>query len=142
MFTSVHSKLSYMTHASTSLDCAILVSEQRSRVCASGTLSSLECALVPFEGVVARGPSGGVCPMRAHLPEPHFFGVSDSGRRHMRASWCVRSLRDARMLRVFRAVRQRARARVIECLSVLGEQTFAPTYFGCMRVAIIHSLRN
>lgn len=143
MFTSVHSSPCSMTYASRSLDCAILVSDQRSRVivCVAST-SFDDYALVPFKGVVARGPSGGVCPMSVHLPEPHFFAVSDSCCRLTHARSCVRSLRHSRMLRVFRAVLLRVRARVHARLSVLGEQIAAPACIGCMRVAILHSLRN
>ena len=44
-------------------------------------LKQLENMLVPFRGVVARVPNGGVCPISVHLPEPHFFAVSDSCRK-------------------------------------------------------------
>lgn len=88
-------------------------------------------ALVPFEGVVGRGLNGGVCPMGVHLPEQGFSAVSDKHRSRTRARDRVRSLRLARMLRVFRAVLLFTRSCVNKALSVLGEQTFAPTRFGC-----------
>lgn len=138
MFTSVHSSPCSMTYASRSLDCAILVSDQRSRVIECVASACSDFALVPFKGVVARDPSGGVCPIGVHLPEPHFFAVSDSCRRLTHVHSCVRSLRHPRMLRVFRAVLLRARASVHARLSVLWEQAC----IGCMRVAILHSLRN
>ena len=138
-----------MTYASRSLDCAILVSDQRSCTIACFSSSLKSCLSHSGEWlhvfrVAAFAPSVFICPNHISL-------LCQTAVANSRAlARCVRSLRHQHMLRVFRAVLPRTHAYVNACLSVLGEPTFAPACFGRftrlalqrMRVAILHSLRN
>ena len=93
--------------------------------------STAALKLVPFEGVVGRGPSGGVCPNAAHRYEPpHFSLVSDTGRNHAHAllssifAPCMHVANVSRSA-LFGAEKHSDRS------SVLGERSFAPRCFRC-----------
>lgn len=106
--------------------------------------------LVPFKGVVARAAIGGVCPMRAHLPEPHFDVVSEDDRkRSLLASSFTRLLRrmqHAAEMRSIRAVkradhlRDHVRVEVCPCLGsgrLLRRELVVRTHD-----ALLHTMRN
>jgi hypothetical protein len=119
-----------MQDVSMTLDCAILSRQKASFEAISPVSLTAAHTLVPFEGVVARGRVGGVCPIEVQRAEPHFSAVSDRGRKHA-CALSVRSLRHASMLRMFRGVRPIVLNCVDARASVLGERSFAPTCFGC-----------
>ena len=82
MFTSVHSSPSGKQYVSMTLDCAILSRQKRPFEATLLLSSTTERNVVPFKGVVARVPTGGVCPIAVQRAQPHFSAVSDRGRVH------------------------------------------------------------
>ena len=98
------------------LDCAIL-SRQKAAFEAISLVSLTSVrTLVPFEGVVARGRIGGVCPMAVQRTEPHFSLVSDKGRKHACALLSSIFAPREHVANVSRSARDRAEMR--ECASV------------------------
>jgi hypothetical protein len=130
MFTSVQLIASSMQDVSMTLDCAILSRQKASFEAISLVSMTSVHTLVPFEGVVARGRIGGVCPMAAQCTEPHFSAVSDRGREHACALLSSIFAPCVHVANVSRSERDRAAMRA----SVLGERSFAPTCLGCTRM--------
>lgn len=98
------------------LDCAILSRQEAAFEAISPVSLTSARTLVPFEGVVARGRTGGVCPMAVQRAEPHFSLVSDKGRKYACALLSSIFAPREHVANVSRSARDRAEMR--ECASV------------------------
>jgi hypothetical protein len=133
MFTSVHSSAGNMQYVSMSLDCAILSRPNRSFEANSQACLTSQHMRVPFKGVVARGPIGGVCPSAVHSPEPHFSAVSDKGRE--RARTLLRSIFApcVHVASVSRSALDRAEMRAVASVRAWGAELCSDVFWLCVR---------